>query len=214
MRLRIKVITFLLAVITASILALTLAGCGNSEKSGNNTSGSDSSGPKVAPDFTLQTLTDDNVNFSTDIKGKPTVLNFAASWCGPCEYEAPVLAKAYQTYKDRVQFFGVAVKDKEEDQRAFAQRHGLEFPIGLDLDGKVLYQYQKAGKVTLSGIPTTFFLDKDGNIVDYFIGPLSEKTFDQKIQSILPGAAGTQTSTNGQADFQQPTETISVPAAP
>lgn len=172
-----------LAVILMALGAIVTAGCGSS--SGNGTTTTAGSGPKVAPDFTTTTLTGSTVNFNADLKGKPTLLNFAASWCGPCELEAPVLAKAYQTYKDRVQFFGLAVRDAEEDQRAFAQKHGLEFPIGLDPDGKIVYNYQKAGKVNLSGIPTTFFIDKEGNIVDYFIGPLSEKTLDQKIKALL-----------------------------
>ena len=64
-------------------------------------------------------------------------------------------------------------------------RHGLKFPIGLDDNGKIVYSYQKAGKVNMSGIPTTFFIDKDGNIAAFFIGPISESTFDQRISTIL-----------------------------
>ena len=91
----------------------------------------------------------------------------------------------YSKYKDKIQFFGIAVRDSLEDQTAFAQKHGFEFQIGLDESGDILYEYQKASRVTLSGIPTTFFIDKDGNIKDYYIGPISEKIFDQKIQVLL-----------------------------
>lgn len=173
----------ILILLMATMTAILAAGCSSSQTTSGTNSGN--AGVKTAPDFTAQTLNGDTVSFSS-FKGKPVVLNFAASWCGPCEMEAPVLAKAYAKYKDKVQFFGLAIRDSEEDQRAFAQKHGLEFPIGLDPDGKIVYQFQKAGKVSVSGIPTTFFIDKDGIIVDYFIGPLSEKTLDQKIQSILP----------------------------
>lgn len=179
-----KISTYSVLLILAIILAgSTLAGCGGSNSS-TSTSGSASS-VKVAPDFSVKTLSGDTVTFSS-LKGKPLVLNFAASWCGPCELEAPVLAKMYEKYKDRVTFFGLAVKDDEADQRAFAEKHGLKFPIGLDFDGKIVYNYQKAGKVSMSGIPTTFFIDKEGNIAAFFIGPLTESTFDQKIASILP----------------------------
>lgn len=167
----------LLAAIVASI-----AGCGNTSSTSGTAGGS--TAPKVAPDFTVKTLSGETVPYSS-LKGKPLVLNFAASWCGPCELEAPVLAKAYEKYKDKANFFGIAVRDNEEDQRVFAERHGLKFPIGLDMDSKILYSYQKAGKVNMSGIPTTFFIDKDGNIQAFFIGPISESTFDQRISTIL-----------------------------
>lgn len=178
-----KIFSYSVLLILAIFLAgSTLTGCGGSNSS-TSTSGS-ASGVKVAPDFSTKTLSGDTVAYSS-LK-KPLVLNFAASWCGPCELEAPVLSKMYEKYKDRVTFFGLAVKDSEEDQRAFAEKHGLKFPIGLDYDGKIVYTYQKAGKVSMSGIPTTFFIDKDGNIASFFIGPLTESTFDQKIASILP----------------------------
>ena len=165
-------------------IGLFNAGCDSSNSSTSTSGNSSSSSAKVAPDFSIKTLSGETVSFSS-LKGKPLVLNFGASWCGPCELEAPVLAKVYEKYKDRVNFFGIAVRDQEEDQRAFAEKHGFKFPIGLDPDGKVLYNYQKAGKVNMSGIPTTFFIDKEGNIQAFFIGPISESTFDQKVATIL-----------------------------
>lgn len=128
-------------------------------------------------------------------KGKPIVLNFAASWCGPCELEAPVLAKVSEKYKGQVVFLGLAVKDKEEDQKVFAQRHGLTFPIGLDVDGEISYQYIKAGKVSVGAIPTTFFIDKEGIIRGFFVGPLTEQTFDQRVKVILPSESQTTATT-------------------
>ena len=174
----------LLPALIAIFAGAVLSGCGESGASTSNTSANGSSSSKAAPDFSVRTLSGDTVS-SSSFDGKPLVLNFAASWCGPCELEAPVLESMYEKYKDRVNFFGIAVRDQEEDQRAFAQKHGLTFPIGLDPDSKILYNYQKAGKVNLSGIPTTFFIDKDGNIAAFFIGPLSGATFDQRVASIL-----------------------------
>ena len=166
----------------SAVMIIAVAGCGDNGSSTGTSAGS--SAPKMAPDFTVKTLTGENVSYSS-LKGKPLVINFAASWCGPCELEAPVLAKMYEKYKDKANFFGIAVRDNEEDQRVFAERHGLQFPIGLDPDSKVLYNYQKAGKVNMSGIPTTFFIDKDGIIQAFFIGPISESTFDQRIATII-----------------------------
>jgi cytochrome c biogenesis protein CcmG/thiol:disulfide interchange protein DsbE len=164
-------------IILLSLLALlplvVFAGCSATDSSGNSSDNGtgDSSGPPVAPDFTMTTLDGNEVSFS-DYKGKPILLNFAASWCGPCESEAPILAKAYERYKDQVVFLGVAVKDNVDSQRAFAQKHGLTFPIGGDPNGDIVYSYQKAGKVSLSGIPTTFFINKDGQIESFWVGPL------------------------------------------
>jgi cytochrome c biogenesis protein CcmG/thiol:disulfide interchange protein DsbE len=170
--------------------ALSSSGCRATQSADGSSGGSNSStvsgsgGPAAAPDFTIKTLDGDTVSMS-DFKGKPVVLNFAASWCGPCEIEAPVLAKGYEKYKDRVVFLGIAVKDDEESQRFFATKHGLEFPIGLDPAGDIVYSYQKAGKVSLSGIPTTFFIDKEGNIKTFWVGPLSQANLDQLIGIIL-----------------------------
>ncbi len=174
---------FLLPVVLLLIglVVITTAGCGDS---GSSTGTTASSGPKIAPDFSVKSLNGDTIS-SSSFSGKGLVVNFAASWCGPCELEAPVLAKVYEKYKDRVNFLELAVKDQEEDQRAFAQKHGITFPIGLDPDGKVLYNFQKAGKVNMSGIPTTFFVDKDGIITAFFIGPITESTFDQKVATIV-----------------------------
>lgn len=185
----------LLSALVLILIAVLIAGC-----SGNN-SGSSTSGnaapAKYAPDFTVTTLSGDRVSYNANLKGKPVVLNFAASWCGPCEQEAPVLAKMYEKYKDKVVFFGLAVKDDTDSQRAFAEKHGLEFPIGMDPNGDIVYSYQKAGKVSFSGIPTTFFIDAEGNIKDFFIGPLMEKTFEQKVASILPADADTSKTVTG-----------------
>ena len=172
-----------LPLLATIILALVAVGCGGSTASSTSAA---NSAPKIAPDFSVITLDGNKVSYNNNLKGKPLVLNFAASWCGPCEQEAPVLAKMYEKYNGKVNFFGLAVKDDPDAQREFSTRHGLKFPIGMDPNGDIVYSYQKAGKVSFSGIPTTFFIDADGNIKDFFIGPLMEKTFDQKVASILP----------------------------
>ncbi|GBE58011.1 thiol-disulfide oxidoreductase ResA [bacterium BMS3Abin01] len=177
--------TAIAIIILATVLLV--AGCSATERTGSSSSsksGSSSSTPPAAPDFTVKTLDGKTVSMS-DFKGKPVVLNFAASWCGPCEIEAPVLAKGYEKYKDRVAFIGLAVKDDEDSQRYFADKHGLKFPIGMDPSGDIVYSYQKAGKVSMSGIPTTFFIDRDGNIKTFWVGPLSQSNLDQMIGMIL-----------------------------
>lgn len=166
-------------------LVILIPGCGSSQ---TTPGGSTDSGKEIppAPSFTKRSINTNEMISIGDLKGKPVVLNFAASWCGPCESEAPVLVKAHQKYGNEIAFIGLAVKDSEADQLAFAQKHGLTFPIGLDENGRILNEYQTATRVTLSGIPTTFFIDAEGNIANYFIGPLSENTLEQKVASIKP----------------------------
>lgn len=181
-------LTPLLSVLVIVFAGLIIAGCSATERDSdtkNTGSGTDNtSSTAAAPDFTIDTLTGETISLS-DFKGKPVVVNFAASWCGPCEYEAPVLAAAYEKYKDQVVFIGIAVKDNESSQKAFAEKHGLTFPIGMDPAGNIGYQYQKAGKVSISAIPMTFFIDKEGNIATYWVGPLTESNIEMLIDAII-----------------------------
>ncbi len=190
---RISPVTRVAAIITAATLmiaAIVVAGCSATQRTTADGSTSDSassrSKPPVAkaPDFNVKSIDGTTISLS-DYAGKPMVINFAASWCGPCQLEAPILAKSYEKYKDRVVFIGIAVRDNEDSQRAFAQKHGLTFPIGLDPSGDIIYSYQKAGRVSMTGIPTTFFIKSDGTISTFWVGPLSETTFDRMVNTIL-----------------------------
>ncbi len=180
----------LLVFVAALLLSvLLMAGCSATERNSDTGSSSNhattgSTGSNAAPDFTISTLDGQSISMS-DFKGQPVVVNFAASWCGPCEYEAPVLAAAYEKYKDQVVFLGIAVKDNESSQRAFAEKHGLTFPIGMDPAGNIGYSYQKAGNVSISAIPMTFFVDREGNIATYWVGPLTDKNVEMLIEAIL-----------------------------
>lgn len=170
----------LLFLILPSILLLN-SGCEATKSQSGTTSSS-----KKAPEFQVKTLTGETATLATIMApGKPIVVNFAASWCGPCEYEAPVLVKLHEKYKDRVTFFGFAVKDKEENQRQFAQRHGITFPVGLDPVQKAQDDFLRAGKVQFSAIPMTYFLSSDGYIKDLIIGPVTEKAFEEKMGPLL-----------------------------
>ena len=167
----------------ALLLALPLfSGCGStSAGSPTSTAGADS---RKAPDFSVQTIMGSRLTLD-DVKGKPVVLNFGASWCPPCNEEAPLLASLYNRYKDRVTFVGMAVQDKADDQRAFAQKYNLTYTIGLDPNMDNLYAYQQVAKVPYSGIPTTFFIDRNGDIVSFFVGPITENDFEQRLSGIL-----------------------------
>ena len=167
-----------LPLLALLFIAPLFAGCGATG------AGTSSTGARKAPYYSVQTILGSHLT-SDDVKGKPIVLNFGASWCGPCNEEAPMLSAMYNKYKDRVTFVGMAVKDKPDDQRAFAKKYGLAYTIGLDPNGDNLYNYQQAAIVPYSGVPTTFFIDTKGNIVSFFIGPMSQSEFEQKLSGIL-----------------------------
>ena len=110
-----------------------------------------------APDFEL-TLFDGQSLRLSDLRGKVVVLNFWASWCPPCRIEMPDFEEMWQEFKDRgVVFLGVAVSDVEEDSRAFAERLGVTYMLGLDTTGEITREYR------VTSLPTTLLIDRQGN---------------------------------------------------
>lgn len=124
----------------------------------------------AAADFTLPTLAGDAIQLS-DSRGKLTIINFWASWCGPCKEEAPHLQTFYDKHHDEIELLAVNVtaKDKIDDVKAFVKEYNLTFPVLLDETGDVSMTY---GAFT---IPTTIFLNEYGEIVHEVAGPLSEQ---------------------------------------
>lgn len=108
-----------------------------------------------------------------DYAGKPLVINFFGSWCGPCKLEAPDLAE-FSAANPGVQFVGVAENDKEDDVVAFMQEFGLDYPVVLDDDS--------LGRAwNLTGVPTTVFLDSMGREVDRIVGAADLKRFEESL---------------------------------
>lgn len=130
-----------------------------------------------APDFTLKTLDGRQVRLS-DFKGHPVLINFWATWCGPCVEEMPNLEKSYQEHAGEFTILAVNASETPEQIQDFIKNMGLTFDILLDPDNKVQSLYR------LRGYPTSFFVDADGVIRVHQIGPLSEtqlKTYLQKV---------------------------------
>lgn len=132
----------------------------------------------TAPDFSFSLLNGKRINLS-DYQGKPVVINFWASWCPPCRAEAPTLTKIANRYKGQVQFLGVVYQDSEANARAFIKEFGIPYPNGIDVDGKITAAY----KVT--GVPETFFVDKDGRLQGHWIGAIDEPTLTGYIDKLL-----------------------------
>ena len=125
----------------------------------------------LATDFTLPMLSGGDLTLS-ETRGKMTIINFWASWCGPCKMEAPHLQEFYEEYSDRVELVAVnnTSKDKREDVAAFVEQYGLSFPVLLDETGEISTMYGAFA------IPTTVFLNEKGEIIHEYAGPM-EKQF-------------------------------------
>jgi thiol-disulfide isomerase/thioredoxin len=138
-----------------------------------------------APNFTLQTMDGKLVELYKN-NGKPSVINFWASWCEPCRQEMPDLQKAFEKYKDRVNFLMVNETAMEEDEEAvyhFLQENRFAFPVLLDrltADQKTVGMDQYG----VLGVPMTFVVDPRGIITHKKIGMMTEREIDQVIQEI------------------------------
>lgn len=136
---------------------------------------------EIAPDFTLTNLEGQEISLS-DFRGKKVVLNFWASWCGPCRKEMPAMQKFYEAYKDKnVEVIAVNLthfERKREHVDEFVNEFGLTFPIPLDVDNE---QYETYNVLT---IPTTYFLDENGVIKERHLGPMTYEFMKNTIEKM------------------------------
>jgi cytochrome c biogenesis protein CcmG, thiol:disulfide interchange protein DsbE len=134
----------------------------------------------LAPDFTLPTLDGETISLS-DRRGRPTVVNFWASWCHPCREEFPLLADALdEDANEDLAVVGVTYQDIESDSRAFVEEMDAVWPQAVDRDGAVAQSYG------VRAIPLTFFVDADGRIADRVIGFSTKGALDESLAKILP----------------------------
>lgn len=135
----------------------------------------------LAPDFQLTGLDSDAVFTVGGSSEKPIFLNFWASWCAPCEEEAPMLVELYEKYKDQLDMYAVNVtrSDTVDAARAFADKYNFSFDTLMDYDGDVTQLYR------VRSIPTNFLISRDGVIVDAVIGLLPYEQLELKIQNLI-----------------------------
>jgi len=134
---------------------------------------------RTAPAFRLESLDGTTIDLA-DLRGRPVVVNFWASWCIPCREEAPLLTAAQQRYAPRnVAFLGVVYQDSAASARAFVDRYAIAYPSLLDPDGRTALDYG------VYGIPETYFIASDGTIRDKQIGPLDAASLERQIGAAL-----------------------------
>lgn len=138
-----------------------------------------------APDFTLESLDGKNVRLS-DLRGKAVLLNFWATWCGPCKIETPWLVEMQDKYGAQgLQVVGVAMDDSGKDEIAkFAKDMGVNYPVLL---GKEAVGDDYGG---VPALPESFFISRDGKIVDKIIGLRGKAEIEDSIKKALTAQPG------------------------
>lgn len=170
-----RIIALVVGLVIVALIGLMVWGIG---KRAAGTTGSVPVSTRPAPSFTLPLFEGGQFDLAAS-RGTPVLINFWASWCIPCEQEAPALEQASKMYKDRVAFIGVNVQDTDPLARGFLRRFGVTYPNGRDASGAIAVDYG------MSGVPETYFVDRNGQLVRKWQGPLDEPRLRQFLDDLL-----------------------------
>jgi cytochrome c biogenesis protein CcmG, thiol:disulfide interchange protein DsbE len=134
-----------------------------------------------APMLVFDSLDGDGEISLADYRGKALVLNFWASWCGPCKDEAPLLEETWQRYRDEgLVVIGIDAQDFRTDAQRFVARYGLTYPMAFDGHGSSL------GRFGNTGFPETWFVGRDGRLVgEHIVGPFDGEQLEENVRAAL-----------------------------
>lgn len=136
----------------------------------------------AAPDFTFCDQEGNSYALS-DFQGKPVILNFWASWCGPCKKEMPEFQEAFDAYGEQIQFLIVNLTDGQRETKetasAYIGKMGYTFPVYYDTDMAGARAY------SVNAVPVTYFVDGEGNLVSQTLGMLTGEALQKGIDALL-----------------------------
>ena len=157
-------------------------GNGANAAEGDGSGASDSANATAAPELTM-TDTEGQTLTLADFRGKPVLLNFWASWCGPCASEMPAIQSAYEQYGDQIQFVAVNMTgmggETEPSALSLIQQNNYTFPVYFDVDSSAAVAFG------VTSIPQTYLIDAEGNIIGGLRGAMSDNVLAEGIQMLL-----------------------------
>ena len=163
----------ILPIVLTVVLLLTCCSNG-SEQSGSQVK-------KPAPDFQLESLDGQVVSLS-GLRGSPVMLNFWATWCPPCRSEMPFIQQIYEEWSDEgLVLLAINIGESSGTVQDFMRSNNISMPVLLDTSREVAQRYG------ITGIPATFFIDKDGIIQNRVVGAFTNKeSIEKHLGSIIP----------------------------
>jgi len=188
LKLLIWVLAFAVVIVGASVLYnrlsadVDMGGIATTPQVVEDPTGETEAQGSEAPDFTVYDM-EGNAHKLSDFRGKPVLLNFWASWCGPCQMEMPDFQKFYESHGDQVHFVIVNLTDGQqetvESASAFIAEKGYTFPVYYDTD------IDAAAKYGVSAVPVSYFIDAEGYFVAWAQGALTADMLQQGMDMLL-----------------------------
>lgn len=175
-------------IILTAVLGLALTGCmddgikENTPEVQQESHGEIAIGD-VAPDFTAELTDGESVTLS-EVQDKVVLLNFWATWCGPCVREMPALEKLQEEYGDKLLVLAVNSMEDKGTVDSFVEETGYTFPIAYDVNGEIGVKYPT------TGIPYTLIIGKDGIVKQVFVGAADAETQYMYYKSVIESVLG------------------------
>jgi thiol-disulfide isomerase/thioredoxin len=134
----------------------------------------------LAANFELEAASGKTIQLS-GMEGKPVLVNFWATWCGPCQVEMPLIEAYYERYSPDLEVLAINYDESIGEIQPYVKKLGLTFPVLLDPGGKTADLYQ------VVGFPTSYFIDREGFIRGVYVGILSKKVIEDNLKKIGVG---------------------------